>query len=130
MNCEENPIDILPLNQGKQLTLSSIYELKIPVSDAVALIDTEENLDTPMKPYYLIIDEINRGNIAKIFGELITLIEKDKREILSCTLPYSRTQLTLPKNLYIIGTMNTSDRSIALLDTALRRRFAFIEINP
>ena len=130
MNCEEKPINILPLNQGKQLTLSSIYELKIPVSDAVALIDTEENKEAPMKPYYLIIDEINRGNIAKIFGELITLIEKDKREILSCTLPYSRAQLTLPKNLYIIGTMNTSDRSIALLDTALRRRFAFIEINP
>ena len=130
MNCEEYPINILSLNQGKQLTLSSIYELKMPVSDAVALIDTEENKDAPMKPYYLIIDEINRGNIAKIFGELITLIEKDKREILSCTLPYSRAQLTLPKNLYIIGTMNTSDRSIALLDTALRRRFAFIEINP
>nr|WP_321293830.1 AAA family ATPase [uncultured Trichococcus sp.] len=130
MNCEENPINILSLNQGKQLTLSSIYELKIPVSDAVALIDTEENKDASMKPYYLIIDEINRGNIAKIFGELITLIEKDKREILSCTLPYSRDRLTLPKNLYIIGTMNTSDRSIALLDTALRRRFAFIELNP
>lgn len=130
MNCEDSPINILSLNQGKQLTLSSIYELKVPVSDAVALIDTEENKDAPMKPYYLIIDEINRGNIAKIFGELITLIEKDKREILSCTLPYSRAQLTLPKNLYIIGTMNTSDRSIALLDTALRRRFAFIEVNP
>lgn len=130
MNCENNPIDIFNLNHGKQLTLSSLYELKIPVSDAVSLIVAKEDKTVTAKPYYLIIDEINRGNIAKIFGELITLIEKDKREVLSCTLPYSRISFTLPKNLYIVGTMNTSDRSIALLDTALRRRFAFVEINP
>lgn len=130
----EEPVSIYEQNGQVNLTMKTIYELnRLDISDVQVLVESNNEVEQEEPkdlPYYLVIDEINRGNISKIFGELITLIEKDKRETLSITLPYSNKPFKLPSNLYLIGTMNTADRSIAMLDTALRRRFSFAELEP
>ena len=131
--------DITEINGGKTLTLSSTYALnRLSLSDVITILKRvapKSLMAEAAKPNYVfIIDEINRGNISKIFGELITLIEPSKRqgqgEGMTAKLPYSQKPFGVPDNVYLLGTMNTADRSIATLDTALRRRFQFKEMQP
>jgi hypothetical protein len=123
----------------KSLTLSTVYRLDTTVATVIDVLNKNgfsgvSSAKGTKGPYVFIIDEINRGNISKIFGELITLIEPSKRlgqsEELQAKLPYSHEVFGIPDNVYLLGTMNTADRSIAMLDTALRRRFSFVEMMP
>lgn len=115
--------------EGFKPAESSNGGLVLRLEDGVFKRVCREAQANPKKRYLLLIDEINRANVAKVFGELITLLEKDKRNLV-VTLPQSKETFSIPSNLYLLGTMNTADRSIKLLDTALRRRFAFLELMP
>lgn len=130
--------NIVEINGGKEMVESTVYRLKsIHVDDVETILEKygvfiEQEKDD--KPYVMVIDELNRGNVSKVFGELITLLEADKRKGSkneeSVKLPYSKKSFHVPDNVYLIATMNTADRSLGSLDYAIRRRFAFIAERP
>ena len=131
--------ELIPIEEiyERGLSQKTMYKIDETALKSDFFVNNGQLTELPVKEeknYVLIIDEINRGNVSSIFGELITLIEKDKRagcdEELEVTLPYSKEPFKVPGNVYLIGTMNTADRSIEALDTALRRRFSFKEFPP
>lgn len=130
--------DIVKLNDDKTMTLGTVYRLNAITLDKVkSLLDKHEASKTLIdnnKPYVIVIDEFNRGNVSKIFGELITLLEPDKRKGMrdaeSVLLPYSKKEFYIPSNVFLVATMNTADRSLDTIDYAIRRRFAFITVKP
>ena len=130
--------DIVKLNDGKTMTLGTVYRLNAITLDKVkSLLDKYEASKTLIdnnKPYVIVIDEFNRGNVSKIFGELITLLEPDKRNGMrnaeSVLLPYSKKEFYIPSNVFLVATMNTADSSLDTIDYAIRRRFAFITVKP
>ena len=134
-NIKEN---IVEMNEGKTMTLGTVYRLNSITLDNVKSILEKYNTSSKMeendKAYVMVIDELNRGNVSKVFGELITLLEADKRKgrinAESVVLPYSKKGFHIPNNVYLIATMNTADRSLGSLDYAIRRRFAFIAEKP
>ena len=130
--------NIVEMNDGKTMTLGTVYRLNSITLDNVKSILEKYNTSSKMeendKAYVMVIDELNRGNVSKVFGELITLLEADKRKgrinAESVVLPYSKKAFHIPNNVYLIATMNTADRSLGSLDYAIRRRFAFIAEKP
>ena len=130
--------NIVEMNDGKTMTLGTVYRLNSITLDNVKSILEKYNTSSKMeendKAYVMVIDELNRGNVSKVFGELITLLEADKRKgrinAESVVLPYSKKAFHIPNNVYLIATMNTADRSLGSLDYAIRRRFSFIAEKP
>ncbi len=130
--------NIVETNGGKEMVESTVYHLRsISLGDVEAILEKYGvfiELEKDDKPYVMVIDELNRGNVSKVFGELITLLEADKRKGSkneeSVKLPYSKKSFHVPDNVYLIATMNTADRSLGSLDYAIRRRFAFIAERP